>query len=528
MDRDQGPRKRQREFSFQPSSLTSHASGSSLGSFSQPSFSQQPSDYSGSNSSKQSRNGAANIPAAQYLGQFLAGCLHYLLGTIHGSLLMLQPLFSFLLVILLIIVFLGGLTKSITLFRSEFQSRILCSVPGARLLLTCPNPRNSFMLNIPDFSDLVNKQAASYEFVADSIMNQLKQTQQQQQQQRHPQKSDHNIDDPYGLIIHTTKGNLPLPMLLKRAEIAVVDLKVLVKHSTLPKEPKDLLVEHLQSFHGRAKALSRKLQFLQARANACVDGLVIRNTYLTIELDRLEAQQRSWNEQKVNGGALIRLLSYFSDDQGLAMASGAQKIQQLYQGTMEDARTHVRDLILQTQDVLQNLDTMDQILSSIHDIVTMERREQNKAQDETLALLWSKLGGNKIQKEFHKENLQLLVDMENQRKSTVGQIQTALWKLTEFEAEIGTLRERIVDAAVGGAENNEGKEKMKIESPSDVEEKAREARLSSAAALRGHIQQIELVTGRLKERSFLADMMVKEQADKIPGVASEDSDDSSS
>jgi len=171
------------------------------------------------------------------------------------------------------------------------------------------------MLNIPDFSDLVNKQAASYEFVADSVMNQLKQTQQQQQQQQQ-QRTDHNIDDPYGLITHTYKGNLPLPMLLKRAEIAVVDLKVLVKHSTLPEEPRALLVGYLQSFHVRAKALSRKLQFLQARANACVDSLVIRNTYLTMELDRLEAQQRSWNDQKVNGGALIRLWNYFSDDQG--------------------------------------------------------------------------------------------------------------------------------------------------------------------------------------------------------------------
>jgi len=209
------------------------------------------------------------------------------------------------------------------------------------------------------------------------------------------------------------------------------------------------------------------------------------------------------------------------------MTLGAQKIQQLYQGTMEEARTHVRDLIMQTQDVLQNLDTMDQVLSSIHDVVTKERREQNKAHDETLALLWSKLGGNKVQKGFHKENLELLVDMENQRKSTVGQIQTALWKLTEFEAEIGTLRERVVDAAVGGVEDNEGKETLKVESPSEVEEKAREARLSSAAALRGHIQQIELVTDRLKERSFLADMVVKEQADKIPGVTSDKTSDSS-
>ncbi|KAG0047595.1 hypothetical protein BGZ83_007354 [Gryganskiella cystojenkinii] len=362
---------------------------------------------------------------------------------------------------------------------------------------------------------------------------QLKQQQQKQTQEHHHYNYNNNhrshMDDPYGLIIHSNKGNLPLPLLLKRAEIAVVDLKVLVKHSTLPQEPKGLLVDQLQSFHTRAKAVSRKLQFLQARANGCVDGLVIRNTYLTVELDRLEEQQRSWNELQENGSAVSRFWHhYFASNQGLAMALGAQKLQQLYQGTMEEARGHVRELILQAQDVLQNLDTMDQILSSIHEIVTLERREQNKAQDETLAMLWSKLGGNRIQKEFHRENLQLLMDMESQRKATVGQIQTALFKLTEFEAEIGTLRERIVDAAVGGSTNpEESEEKLKIESPSAAEENARAARLSSAAALRNHIQKIDVVTSRLKERSFLADVMVKEQADKIQGVPESKTDESS-
>jgi hypothetical protein len=37
----------------------------------------------------------------------------------------------------------------------------------------------------------------------------------------------------------------------------------------------------------------------------------------------------------------------------LEVASSENKLRQLYQGTMEDASNHVRDLILQVQDVLQ-------------------------------------------------------------------------------------------------------------------------------------------------------------------------------
>jgi len=150
---------------------------------------------------------------------------------------------------------------------------------------------------------------------------------------------------------------------------------------------------------------------------------------------------------------------------------------------------------------------MEQILSTIHEITTQEKQHQDQQHDKTLAQLWSRLGGNRLEKTFYRSNLELLQDMEEQRKATVGQIQIALWKLTDFEAEIGILREKLVGATIDAL--GRGKKDPATIRSEDEENKS-SSLASDTSSLRAHIQQIDLVTGRLKERSFLADA-IKDQ-----------------
>ncbi|OAQ35056.1 hypothetical protein K457DRAFT_132934 [Linnemannia elongata AG-77] len=492
----------------------------------------------------------------------------------------LRPLFSVILALLVLLLLVGALTRSLAVFRSEVQARIVCRLPFASHFFECPavdaRGMGSMMMQVPDFADLVNKQAASYEFIADSLnvlnpalvkkMNDGKKKKRTKIKEAllfarrkgkntlsdsasgrrgdSEDEAEGEEDDPYGLSIHGSQfegGRLPLPLVLKRAELAVVDLKVLVGHSSLPDPARSLLVKQLESFHNQAKVTSRKLQFLQARANGCVDGLVIRNVYLTVELDRLEGQRERLlgeGSERGNGGGKGgvwgRVWEYFAGTYDLEVASSEKKLRQLYQGTMEDASNHVRDLILQVQDVLQSLDVMDQTLSNIHELTTKERKQQKEAEGEVLSQLWAQFGGHRIKREMYKENLHLLQSMDSERKATVGQIQSALWKLTDFEAEIGVLRERIVDAVVDGAfqetsasssvMSDNAEDTMPDGGGSPFEETVKAApppvttsnRRISTVSLRAHIQQIDRVTSRLKERSFLAEAVIKAQADQIP------------
>lgn len=181
-----------------------------------------------------------------------------------------------------------------------------------------------------------------------------------------------------------------------------------------------------------------------------------------------------------------------------------------------------------------SLDVMDQTLSNIHELTIKERKQQKEAQGEVLSQLWTQFGGHRLKREMYNENLHLLQDMDSERKATVGQIQSALWKLTDFEAEIGVLRERIVHAVVEGAfqasstsssaMSDEAEDTTPGDGGSPFEETVKAPpppvktsnRRMSTVSLRAHIQQIDRVTSRLKERSFLAEAVIKAQADQIP------------
>ncbi|KAF9947882.1 hypothetical protein BGZ72_010178 [Mortierella alpina] len=492
----------------------------------------------------------------------------------------------------------------------------MCKIPGLSHFLECPTSPSAASLYygsmgssssssgssypVPDFADLINKQVAAQELFADSL-NALhpdfvarggrgvtkdstrkggrqgfagrtgKNTRVYFQQGQKQGRRDHNDNergderdeeeegeeesDPYGLmVLLPTNGGKPLPLLLKQAELATVDLKVLVSHSRLPKERKQLLTEQLEKFHLGAKATSRQMQFLQVEANAYMDVLRIKNVYLIAALDRLEQQQQrsttaSLRDGTVAGGsgggetqkeglgvlggiAVLwdRIWDFFTGSYDLQTVASEQKLQSLYQTTMEEARTHIRDLIVKAQDLLQSLDALDQIMSSIHEITTQERRAQKTAHGEVLSQLWSKFGGNRLQRGLFEENLGLLQDIGVQRKLTVGQIQTALLKLTDFEAEIGVLRERVVHAVVGmSVDGGDGSGETVTGSGSSSSADSGQEEggggghsslgtgAGTSSTLRAHIEHIMRVTDRMKERSFLADTMVKnEKADQKP------------
>ncbi|KAF9429042.1 hypothetical protein BGZ76_001927 [Entomortierella beljakovae] len=179
---------------------------------------------------------------------------------------------------------------------------------------------------------------------------------------------------------------------------------------------------------------------------------------------------------------------------------------------MDEAQTHIRDLIFRAKEVLQSLDALDNNLITIGEIVTKESKVQNRQYGDVLAQVWTHLGGFQLEKKLHFNNLMLLRGLGGQRKQTVGQVQAALLKLTEFESEIGFLRERVVDASMEASDNNNNGPRT-IKNPEDSGSK----RLGTLS-LKAHIQQIDQVTDRLKARSFLYDAVAEAQWNRVRSI----------
>lgn len=99
--------------------------------------------------------------------------------------------------------------------------------------------------------------------------------------------------------------------------------------------------------------------------------------------------------------------------------------------------------------------------------------------------------------------------MDGQRMAATGQIHTALLRITKFGEDMGVLREKIVEAVVDNPERNPF---ANILHPPGSGAGDNE-RLESYT-LMGHIEQIESVTKRLKDRNFRIDEEFRAKEDR--------------
>ncbi|CAG8463260.1 17621_t:CDS:2 [Acaulospora colombiana] len=199
---------------------------------------------------------------------------------------------------------------------------------------------------------------------------------------------------------------------IKKAELATADLRTLIKYSSLTSASE--IVDRLTDFVEKARSVGRDLQVLQSRTKSSIDNLITYNLFALRALENVRDKKVSVRELKM---AYSQMMTLIEGD--------------------------LKRMILVGQEALGSLTDLDGILISIHDIATQESKLQNTERGKLLAELWSILGGNFEKKQIYKENLQLLQDLDRQRKIAVTQIQTTLYGLTSFQLDIEELREQV-------------------------------------------------------------------------------------
>ncbi|CAG8453673.1 1014_t:CDS:2 [Paraglomus brasilianum] len=200
---------------------------------------------------------------------------------------------------------------------------------------------------------------------------------------------------------------------IKRAELATGDLRTLVKYSTLSTAPE--LVNRLSEFMDKSKSIGRDLQVLQARTRSSLDNLITYNMFALKTLENVRDGRTTRRE----------------------LASAYENMMSLMEGDLER-------MIIKAQDTLGSLATLDEMLVAIHELVTQEKAFQTTEREKLLAELWSALGGNRIQKHMFKENLDLLSQLDSQRRNAVVQVQMTLYSLTSFQTDLEELREQVL------------------------------------------------------------------------------------
>jgi len=238
-------------------------------------------------------------------------------------------------------------------------------------------------------------------------------------------------------LLDESIGGSALSLEVKKAEMTISDLISFVRLSNL--KAKDSLANSLIDFVLDAKKAGRGLQKLSSKIGGTVDRIMAVNDYAL---------------QKI-GAAQIKSSRLFAALVPWARKSHKQFIDKVVAETFGEAMNilsiDMERLIIEAEANIIALDTLEERLSTLHDIISREDLTLSSEKADLLADLWTILGFKRIDLRNFDQSLSLLKELKTYRRQALARVVTALQTLQIMSADMEDLRERVAKPAIAGS-----------------------------------------------------------------------------
>ncbi|KAF3002610.1 hypothetical protein E8E13_008724 [Curvularia kusanoi] len=242
-------------------------------------------------------------------------------------------------------------------------------------------------------------------------------------------------------ILDSAKEYTTLPATIKDSELAIRDLRTLVKHSQLPS--RNQLELEFDYFIETAGEASADLSKFNSKIGAMVDRIIISNTWTRNVLDGLAAKEAS-------RGAIDHVYNAFASPFVAPPKTLQELIHDQYVAHIGSNTKEISTLIEHAVALLSILQNLDARLDTIWYIAVSDDATITKDQEELLAQLWTKLGGNNSKVKKYNRHLRLLRDISSYRKQALKHVTETLLKLSEIQNELENLAEGVAAPEVLG------------------------------------------------------------------------------
>ncbi|KAJ3756788.1 hypothetical protein EV360DRAFT_95565 [Lentinula raphanica] len=236
-------------------------------------------------------------------------------------------------------------------------------------------------------------------------------------------------------LLDNSIGGSGISLDIKKAEMAMSDLVILVKYSKL--SSKDVLGDALLTFAQDARRTGRGLQTLGSKVGGAVDLILSVNEYAMAKLVSISSSPSFISQALVPFQTPSSLETTF-------LLSFAE--------SMNTLSTIIQRLILLAEVELVNLDKLEEQLSLIHEIVSREDSSITHAKSELLGELWTWLGGNQRELNGHNAHLELLRGIGGFRKQALAHVISALQILRALSDDMENMREQMVMPELVGSQ----------------------------------------------------------------------------
>lgn len=237
-------------------------------------------------------------------------------------------------------------------------------------------------------------------------------------------------------IVEASADTSSLPQTMRQSQIAIRDIKSLVRFSKLPSKS-ELEVE-FDSFIELANEASTDLIRYNQKIRSTVDKVISTNKWTLQILQGLS--------EKEAGVGMIERVASALNPLSVLRAPPLTLHQQVFEQYLKHVTTNreeLGNLIQMAQSVLAILMNLDERLDVIAHIATRDNVHVSANRDELLSQLWTKLGGNAATRKDYERQLTLLKQVTSYRKEAVMHVSATLLKAQEIAAGLENLEERV-------------------------------------------------------------------------------------
>ncbi|KAG5941997.1 hypothetical protein E4U60_007543 [Claviceps pazoutovae] len=251
------------------------------------------------------------------------------------------------------------------------------------------------------------------------------------------------------VLEHSAEG-VSLPLEMKRSELAVRDLRSLVRHSDV--QARHELVLEFDGYIDTARRSSSELQKFNSHVGSAVDAVISINRWTSRYIDSLSPDS-ALGAGAAGSSVLVEWTQWiFSPFQPADQHMFSERIiLEKYIEHTSLVSQRISSLILEAQAVLRLLTKAEDHLGLIYDITSRTSASVSSRREEILWSIWTLVGANSGRLQSLSQQLTLLQQVDAQRSTAVKQVSALILELESIQAGLGDLRDRVAEPQFSGA-----------------------------------------------------------------------------
>ncbi|KAG5932529.1 hypothetical protein E4U59_007443 [Claviceps monticola] len=251
------------------------------------------------------------------------------------------------------------------------------------------------------------------------------------------------------VLEHSAEG-VSLPLEMKRSELAVRDLRSLVRHSDV--QARHELVLEFDGYIDIARRSSSELQKFNSHVGSAVDAVISINRWTSRYIDSLSPDS-ALGAGAAGSSVLMEWTQWiFSPFQPADQHMFSERIiMEKYIEHTSLVSQRISSLILEAQAVLRLLTKAEDHLGLIYDITSRTSASVSSRREEILWSIWTLVGANSGRLQSLSQQLTLLQQVDAQRSTAVKQVSALILELESIQAGLGDLRDRVAEPQFSGA-----------------------------------------------------------------------------